>query len=142
LRRPGIASPALASRLRSRFSFRARAFLPDIALEDKSGWFRVRVVCASLCVEASERRRGNERTRKKNELAENGHAGFLIWDAARLCAVCTTPRDLGLPRPRVARLGGSRRRANRALCETRGASPSSVRPCGWVDRTGETEKQS
>ena len=54
LRRPGMASPAFASR-RSRFCFRARAFLTDIALKHKRGWFRVRVACASLCVEASER---------------------------------------------------------------------------------------
>ena len=39
-RRPGMASPAVASRRRSRYFFRARAFLPEIASEE---W---RVSCA------------------------------------------------------------------------------------------------
>ena len=53
LRRPGIASPAfaaLASRY-SRFLFRARVSIPIVALED----IVQGVVCASLCVEASEK---------------------------------------------------------------------------------------
>jgi len=56
LRRPGIASPALAvlaalALRRALFCFRARAFLPDIALEE---WV---VLCArrGLCVVASEK---------------------------------------------------------------------------------------
>ena len=49
-----MASPA-SSQLTSRFSFRARVFSPDIVVKDKRGGCRVRVVCASLCVEASEK---------------------------------------------------------------------------------------
>ena len=42
-----MASPAVASRRRSLFFFRARAFLPDIAFAACAR--RVRGVCASLC---------------------------------------------------------------------------------------------
>ena len=46
LRRPGIASPALAAVASRRFFFRARVSMPIVTLEDNAEG----VVCACLCV--------------------------------------------------------------------------------------------
>ena len=56
LRRPGMASPALAA-LASCFLFRMRVSTPSVAVEDIAEG----VVCASLCDEASENKSGDKK---------------------------------------------------------------------------------
>ena len=56
LRRPGMASPALAA-LASCSLFRMRVSTPSVAVED----IVYRVSCASLCDEASENKSGDKK---------------------------------------------------------------------------------